>query len=72
MGRRPRLPSATGYYHVVSRGNRRQAVFKGPEDYAAYCNLVQAICQAQSLILSHFCLMPHEFREFREFRCHIT
>jgi len=47
-------------------------VFKGPEDYAAYCNLVQAICQAQSLILSHFCLMPHEFREFREFRCHIT
>lgn len=59
MGRRPRLPSETGYYHVVTRGNRRQTVFQQPEDYAAYCTLLQAALQTYTVSLAHFCLMPN-------------
>ena len=33
MGRHPRQPSETGYYHVVTRGNQRQTIFRQVDDY---------------------------------------
>ena len=59
MGRRPREVSETGYYHVVTRGNRRQAIFQDTADYAAYCELVRTAYGAYTVRLAHFCLMPN-------------
>lgn len=59
MGRQPRLPSETGYYHVVSRGNRREAIFQQPVDYAAYSRFVAAACRKFQTAVAHFCLMPN-------------
>ena len=59
MGRHPRQASETGYYHVVTRGNRRQVVFRQTADYAAYCDLVHAAYAAHAVRLAHFCLMPN-------------
>lgn len=59
MGRHSRQASATGYYHVVTRGNQRQRVFQREADYHAYCQLLQAACQAASIHVAHFCLMPN-------------
>ena len=59
MGRCPRLPSETGYYHVVTRGNRREAVFQRPDDYAAYCTYLKAACRQHAVSCAHFCLMPN-------------
>ncbi len=55
MGRHPRQPSETGYYHVVARGNRRQVVFQAPEDYEPYGRLLAT----DSVHLAHDCLMPN-------------
>lgn len=59
MGRRPRQASETGYYHVVTRGNRRQVIFRQTADYTAYCELVQIAYQHCDVRLAHFCLMPN-------------
>ena len=59
MGRRPRQASDTGYYHVVTRGNRRDVVFHEADDYAAYCDLARAASEAAAVRLAHFCLMPN-------------
>jgi len=59
MGRHPRLPSETGYYHVVTRGNRREVVFRQAADYTAYCDLVRTAFTPSTLQLAHFCLMPN-------------
>mgnify|MGYP001563877245 CR=1 FL=1 len=42
MGRHPRQPSETGYYHVVTRGNQRQTIFRQVDDYVNYCDLARA------------------------------
>jgi len=59
MGRRPRLPSETSYYHVVTRGNRREAVFRAAEDYTTYCALLPEALSPHAVSLAHFCLMPN-------------
>jgi len=59
MGRRPRQASETGYYHVVTRGNRRATVFRQVEDYVAYCALLTAAATAYQVRIAHFCLMPN-------------
>ena len=59
MGRRPRIPSDTGYYHVVTRGNQRQIVFHERDDYVAYCECLQMALAHFPVQLAHFCLMPN-------------
>ena len=59
MGRRPRQASDTGYYHVVTRGNRREAIFHQADDYAAYCDVARAASEASDVRLAHFCLTPN-------------
>ena len=59
MGRHPRQMSETGYYHVVTRGNQRQVIFRQADDYAIYCDLVRAAYETYRVHLAHFCLMPN-------------
>ena len=59
MGRRPRTVSKTGYYHVVTRGNRRARVFQQPADYTTYQTLLHDACQAWAVQVAHFCLMTN-------------
>jgi putative transposase len=49
------------WYHVLNRGNRREAVFHKPGDYDAF---VAAIADARSRLLIDilgYCLMPNHF-----------
>lgn len=59
MGRRPRPVSETGYYHIVTRGNQRQRVFREATDYAAYLQLLGVALASHGVALAHFCLMPN-------------
>jgi putative transposase len=52
---------ADTWYHVLNRGNRRDAVFHKPADYDAF---VQTIVDAQSRLavdILGYCLMPNHF-----------
>ena len=36
MARKPRIEFEGAFYHVVTRGNQKQKIFKYPEDYDKY------------------------------------
>ncbi|WP_406698006.1 hypothetical protein V5E97_04025 [Singulisphaera sp. Ch08] len=61
MPRTARASVAGLWYHVLSRGNRREAVFHKPGDYDAF---VQAMNDAGSRVLVDllgYCLRPNDF-----------
>ena len=59
MARLARVVVPDVAHHVTQRGNRRQPVFFGDEDYAAYRDLVAAACRAQDVSCLAWCLMPN-------------
>ena len=59
MARLARLVVPQVAHHVTQRGNRRQPVFFGDEDYAAYRDLVAAACAAHGVRCLAWCLMPN-------------
>lgn len=46
-------------HHVTQRGNRRQDVFFGQADYAAYVALLKQACAATGVRCLAWCLMPN-------------
>ncbi len=46
-------------HHVTQRGNRRQEVFFGPDDYRAYLSLMKEWCVRHGVRVWAYCLMPN-------------
>ncbi len=46
-------------HHVTQRGNRRETVFFGDEDYRAYLDLISAAAGASDTAIWAYCLMPN-------------
>jgi putative transposase len=59
MARQSRIVVPDLPHHVTQRGNRRQALFLGPEDYALYRDLVAERCRANGVACWAYCLMPN-------------
>ncbi len=59
MARIARVVAAGVPHHVTQRGNRRQKVFFGDEDYAAYRELLAESCRAAGVAVWAYCLMPN-------------
>jgi putative transposase len=48
-----------GVFHVFARGNNRELVYQGEEDYARYRALLDAVVRQYDWRLLAFCLMPN-------------
>ncbi|HEX4736355.1 MAG TPA: transposase [Allosphingosinicella sp.] len=59
MARLARIVVPDVPHHVTQRGNRRQEVFFGEEDYAAYKALVAEACAENDVRCLAWCLMPN-------------
>ncbi len=59
MARLARAVAAGAPHHVTQRGNRRQPVFFGDADYAAYRELLAAACRRHGVAVWAYCLMPN-------------
>jgi putative transposase len=59
MARLARIVVPDVPHHVTQRGNRRQEVFFGEEDYAAYKDLVADACAREGVRCIAWCLMPN-------------
>ena len=46
-------------HHVTQRGNRRERVFFGDDDYALYRDLLATQCRKQGVAVWAYCLMPN-------------
>jgi putative transposase len=59
---RPLRPIADGLvYHLVNRGNNRQAVFRKPADYAAFLAALAELKERKPFKLYGYCLMSNHF-----------
>ena len=59
MPRPPRLLLSHSYYHIMTRGNNRHAVFENNDDYLYYLNLVRRFKKELPFDLYHYVLMPN-------------
>lgn len=59
MARLARVVAAGAPHHVTQRGNRRQQVFFGDDDYRAYLALLAEGCRAARVEVWGYCLMPN-------------
>jgi putative transposase len=59
MARLARVVAAGVPHHVTQRGNRRQQVFFGEDDYALYRGLLAEGCRAAHVAVWAYCLMPN-------------
>ena len=61
MARQPRLTQPPGLFHVTSRGNDRQLLFRCDQDHQVFYRLLQDSCPPRDVhVLSH-CLMDNHF-----------
>ena len=61
MARRPRVHFTGALYHVISRGNQRQKIYKDDLDYQRFETLLGEVLKRHSLTLYGYVLMPNHF-----------
>lgn len=58
----PRLARAfidCSCYHVITRGNRRQTIFKKDKDYIKYLKMLKRAKKKYKILLYTYCIMPN-------------
>lgn len=50
-----------GFYHIFSRGNRREKIFFTEEDYQRFLTKVEEYRKKYSIKISAYCLLPNHF-----------
>jgi REP element-mobilizing transposase RayT len=61
VARKIRLQYPGAVYHVMNRGDRREAVFHGEEDYQLFLRTLEQACQKALWQVHAYCLMPNHF-----------
>ena len=61
MGHRIREWSPEQYYHVSSRGNRKEPLFLSGEDYSVFLQLLSKIHEKYPIELTSYCLMTNHY-----------
>ncbi|MEK6728022.1 MAG: transposase [Candidatus Omnitrophota bacterium] len=59
MARTPRVVMDNTVYHIITRGNQKQKVFREPSDYQEYLKLLLKYKNKYRFKLYGFCLMPN-------------
>jgi REP element-mobilizing transposase RayT len=61
MGRKLRIEYAGAIYHVMSRGDRREPIFKDDQDRETLLELLGQCCERTGWLVHALCLMPNHF-----------
>lgn len=59
MPRPARLLLSQSYYHIMTRGNNRNVVFREDDDYQQFMRLLHRFKDELPFDLYHYCLMPN-------------
>lgn len=57
MARKARIPSSSGYYHVMMRGNNRENIFKDEIQKLEFLKLLKQQCCEKNIEITAWCLM---------------
>jgi putative transposase len=61
MARPLRVEYPGALYHVMNRGDRRQAIFRGDADRCLFLESLQTACEKTGWQIHAYCLMPNHF-----------
>ena len=61
MARPLRLEFPGALYHVTSRGNRRERIFRNRADHLAWFSEADRACRRFHFLVHAFCLMPNHY-----------
>lgn len=61
MGRKKRIWVPQYFYHIVSRGNRRDALFKDDGDFKTFLHILSFVHKKAPFELAAYCLMTNHF-----------
>lgn len=61
MGRKLKTWSPDFFYHVVSRGNRREPLFYSPEDFETFLYILQKTHETIPFDVTSYCLMTNHY-----------
>ena len=61
MARKLRIQYPGAVYHVMNRGDRREAIFQDAEDYECFLRTLSEACQKASWQVHAYCLMHNHF-----------
>ena len=67
MPRKPRRLTEAGVYHVVTRGNNRQALFREVKDYEFFLYLLERMKEEHLFEIYHYCLMKNHVHLLMKF-----
>ena len=62
MARKPRIHFSGALYHVITRGNRREAIFRDEEDLERCHSNWPLIDSFIYLLVRGFCMLPLRFK----------
>ncbi len=66
MARQLRIEFPNAFYHVVSRGNERKAVFKSFRDREKFLSYLESATKRYGAVIHVFCLMDNHYHLFVE------
>src|SRR4029077_2593888 len=61
MDRRPRIQYEGAFYHVYSRGNRRERIYCAETDFRTFEEFLLEAMRWSGVLLYAWCLMPNHF-----------
>jgi len=66
VGRKPRLHIEGGLYHILTRGNNCEEIFRDDHDYSTFQETLLKLKGKTGFKLYAYCLMPNHFHLFME------
>ncbi|MGZ4400832.1 MAG: transposase, partial [Gaiellaceae bacterium] len=61
MSRYPRLQIAGSLYHVTSRGNRGEPIYRTRRDARTFLDMLDAAIVSERWLCHAYCLMPNHY-----------
>ena len=61
MSRPLRIQYPDAWYHVMNRGRRAEAIFRGKKDYIAFIELLKETAELWNLRISAYCLLKNHY-----------
>lgn len=66
MARPIRIQFSGAIYHIMSRGNGRQNIFKDNKDYEKFLEIYSGVLEKYNVISYAYCLMSNHYHLFIE------
>jgi REP element-mobilizing transposase RayT len=66
MPRKPRIEFAGAVYHVLSRGDRREAIFRDDRDYALFLDTLSQACLRTGWVVHSYVLLGNHYHVLLE------